>query len=382
MFSQCKQDPADDIRSELQDLLNQAMKTPLDTSIFSRMVVLLEAVRESGSEAAPNGPWAPYVQLLDDEFGEAGPLTETGPHDCSTATEPDNTCMRFPRRGSLGLQVRESAERRVAALLAEIQIYFKYQLFDRAHRAVVEANSIALAATGEVGRFVDNGDDLEVSERQISLILRLLSLAETIEDTQLVTLHLAGNSAFSFVVHQRKICAGYGLEGQTEVAVVRAFVQNSQMAASKPFRIAQTKVADPGKVLMLEPFELYRQVCAELFVTTPLTQSAMTQFQKETSFGAEFRILPKHTPVLVRSTEKLKLHDLQILAETADMFTSSGNRLTPGIPVGFVILLDGIFWAAQVDDGTVALTRFEMKHLGRVSNWMNQLPLSGGTGSG
>jgi len=418
MLREREQNPAlwtqEEVRSELQDLLGQAIETPLNASVLSQMVVLSEFVKSSlEPETNATNPWARTP-------------TETSPHDFNAVQEIESARGLDEETACSDLLESESAEKRVTALLSEFQVYLKYQLYNRAHHAVLEACAIAREATGDDAEhdedeidiaFPDLEKAMQGSEKQLSIILRLLCLAEQIEDTQIVTLHTPDNPPWSaFVVHKGRICFGCILEGRPELdgdlkkeapaiykklssvkgnnlrqmqeivgdaispdvrtaltkQMARAFLRLSEFPPNKPYRIKQTKVADPGKVCTFAPFELYREACAALFDATPMAQSALDQFQSETSFGAEFRILPKHTPVLVRATERLQLHDLEVLAKAVDQFAKAGNRLAPGVRVGFVVPMNGVFWCAQFDDGTVALTRFEMKHLGRISNWINQ----------
>lgn len=417
MLREREQDPAlwtqEEVRSELQDLLGQAMETPLDVSVLSRMVVLSEFVKGTlEPEKATANPWARTP-------------TETSPHDFSAIQEIESTRGLDEETACSDLLDSGSAEKRVTALLSEFQVYLKYQLYDRAHHAVLEACATVREASSVAPQQDENETDIafpdlekamQGSEKQLSIILRLLCLAEEIEDTQIVTLHAPNDPPWSaFVVHKGRICFGCILEGRPELDEVlkedapdlfkklsavkgnnlrqmqeivgdavspdvrmaltrqmaRAFLHLSKFPTGKPFRIKQTKVADPGKVCTFAAFEVYREACAELFDTAPLSESALDYFEKESSFGAEFQILPKRTPVLVRATERLQLHDLETLSRAVDMFAKVGNRLTPGTRVGFVVALDRIFWCAQVEDGTVALTRFDMKHLGRISNWLN-----------
>lgn len=151
--------------------------------------------------------------------------------------------------------------------------------------------------------------------------------------------------------------------------MARAFLKMANLPAKKPFRIRQTKVAEPARVSTFSTVDIYREACAQLDPPQPM-EEIYDCFEKECDFGASFRLISPKVPFLEHSTSKLTMKDLGEFAQAADTVAKSARRLGCA-NAGFIIPGPDAFWCVHVRDTRITFSRYRLPNLGRVSNWLN-----------
>lgn len=420
-----------DPQRKMEQLLAHVFNQPLDVEALGEMVALSEHVTRALTPDVQSDPWSktptetnpathPALRELD------GVAPENG-----TGLEEDTANTSSP--SSL------TPEAVIKSRLLEFQIYLKYKLFGRAHNSLQEAQVVARQAsrshqTAKV--LVSHSDaqlppetSLELStdvfeelpeledamhgpERYLTIIHRLLSLAETIEDTRVISLHAPNSPPWAgFVAQKGRICFGVVINGRLEFdatleleapalfqmlseiegdnllaiqdkvadtvnlqerralirQMARAFIKLVELPVRTPFRIKRTKVEDLGRISTFSPFDIYQEACIALVDVTSPKDDVFRQFDDVVDFSAAFKLLGRMPPCILRCSDRLTMTQLDEFAIAADILVKTARRLSTTSDAQIILPMGDHFWCCYIQGLFVGFGRFKMVYLGRVT---------------